>query len=145
MEILQVPGKLDSLSRIATYVLEAAKVAGLTPKATQSIRLSVEEIATNIVTHGYAVDGPTGFLDISAHIDEKGLTIVLEDTGRCYDPTKFDHLASLDLPLDERQVGGLGVYLAMHKVDEFRYERVDERNRHTFFIRRELRESSAGD
>ncbi len=142
VEVLHVPGKLDSLSRIAAYVLDAAKLAGLTPKATLSIRLSVDEIATNVVTHGYAEAGPTGFLDISAHVDEKGLTIVLEDTGRCYDPTKFDRLACLDLPLDERQVGGLGVYLAMHKVDQFRYERVDERNRHTFFIGRE---SSADD
>ena len=137
MEVLHVPGKLDSLSQIAAYVLDAAKIAGLTSKATHSIRLSVDEIATNIATHGYSEAGPTGFLDISAHIDEKGLTIVLEDTGRCYDPTKFDRLASLDLPLDKREVGGLGVYLAKHKVDQFRYERVGELNCHTFFIRRE--------
>jgi len=136
MDFLQVPATLESLGRVTSYVLKAAKVAGLSPKATQCMRLAVDEIAINIVTHGYDDAGTHGHLDLTSQINDQGLTIVLEDTGKSYDPSKFERPLSLDNPLDERPVGGLGVYLAMHNVDRFRYERVADRNRHTFFVGR---------
>jgi sigma-B regulation protein RsbU (phosphoserine phosphatase) len=97
--------------------------------------LAVDEIATNIVTHGYAEAGLEGAVKVEAFIDEKHLTVYLEDTGAAYDPTQAS-MPDLDLPAEERPIGGLGVYLVIQGVDKFRYERVGDRNRNIFIMNR---------
>lgn len=136
MEPLTVPGTLGSLAAIAEFVLAAAAEAGLDKKASYRLRLAVDEIATNIVTHGYAEAGLEGKVDLRADMDEQTLTISVEDTGAAYDPQQSETPGDLDLPLEERQVGGLGMFLAIQSVDRFLYERVEDRNRHTFVMNR---------
>ena len=46
-------------------------------------------------------------------------------------------LRNLEAPLEERDVGGLGIFLARKNVDEFRYTYTDGRNRNTFVIQLE--------
>jgi anti-sigma regulatory factor (Ser/Thr protein kinase) len=135
MEPLTVPGTLDSLGPVADYVKMAAAEAGLDKKASYRLRLAVDEIATNIVTHGYAEAGREGNLTLQADIDRKVLTISIEDTGVAYEP-QIQPPDGLDSPLEERQIGGLGVYLAIQNVDKFHYERAGGRNRHTFIVTR---------
>jgi serine/threonine-protein kinase RsbW len=138
MEPLVVPGVLDSLSRIGKYVLEAAATAGLDRKASYRLRLAVDEIATNTVTHGYQEADLHGSLTVLSHMNEASLTLTLEDTAGAFDPRMLSRPASLDLPLDERPIGGLGVYLTLQGVDAFCYERVGNRNRNIFIMRRPL-------
>ena len=138
MESLTVPGKLDSLRTIAEYVMNASKTAGLERKAAYNLRLAVDEIATNIIIHGYEEAGCEGNVALQADLNEKSLKITLEDTGSRYDPTKKDPQDDLDLPLEERQIGGLGVYLAIQGVDQFSYERVGDRNRNIFVVHRSV-------
>jgi anti-sigma regulatory factor (Ser/Thr protein kinase) len=138
MERLSVPGTLDSLQAIAQYVLAAAAAAGLDKKASYKLRLAVDEIATNIITYGYEQAGWEGVVDLGADIDEKTVTIYIEDTAPRFDP--FEKLAleesRLDLPMAERPMGGLGVYLAIEGVDKFVYERLKDRNRNVFVVNR---------
>jgi anti-sigma regulatory factor (Ser/Thr protein kinase) len=136
MERLTVPGTLDSLPAIGQYVLSAAAAAELDKKAAYRLRLAVDEIATNVITHGYEEANRTGLLDIQAVIDEAALTIFLEDTGAAYQPDEVSQPTHLDQPLAERPLGGLGVYLATQNVDQFRYERTGNRNRHAFVVYR---------
>ena len=140
MESLKVSGKLESLSAIAQYVMAAAKTAGLDKKASYKLRLAVDEIATNIITHGYEEAGLEGEVQLQAKIDDKTLTLWIEDTGEAYDPTKKKTVAEemLNRPLEERPIGGLGVYLAIEGVDKFIYERVGDRNRNIFVVNRPL-------
>jgi serine/threonine-protein kinase RsbW len=136
MESLVVPGVLDSLGTIGKYVLEAATSAGLDRKASYRLRLAVDEIATNAITHGYEEAGLRGSLTVQAEMDEASLTLTLEDTAGAFDPRTLSRPRSLDLPLDERPIGGLGVYLTLQGVDGFRYERIGNRNRNIFTMRR---------
>jgi anti-sigma regulatory factor (Ser/Thr protein kinase) len=136
MERLTVPGTLDSLPAIGQYVLSVAAAAELDKKAAYRLRLAVDEIATNVITHGYEEANRTGLLDIQAVIDEAALTIFLEDTGAAYQPDEVSQPTHLDQPLAERPLGGLGVYLATQNVDQFRYERTGNRNRHAFVVYR---------
>jgi serine/threonine-protein kinase RsbW len=138
MAPLTVPGTLDSLELIGKYVLAAAAEAGLDKKAAYRLRLGVDEIATNIITHGYEETGQEGVVDVQATIDDRKLTITLEDTAPAFDPLQHitpntDEFAK---PLEERGIGGLGVYLALEGTDEFLYERVDGRNRNIFIVNR---------
>ena len=136
MDSMVVPGVLDSLSAIGRYVLGAAWAAGLDKRAAYRLRLAVDEIATNAVLHGYQEAGLEGTLTVRAEMDEGALTIILEDAAARFDPRQAPLPETLDLPLDERPIGGLGVYLTLQGVDDFRYERVDDRNRNTFVMRR---------
>ncbi len=136
MERLSVPGTLDSLELVGKYVMEVASEAGLDRKAAYRLRLAVDELATNVVTHGYEEAGLEGTIDLWAEIDDEHLTICMEDTGSPYDPTKTPTPDNLDDPLEERGVGGLGVFLAMRGVDDLRYERIGDHNRITFVVNR---------
>jgi anti-sigma regulatory factor (Ser/Thr protein kinase) len=139
MPRLSLPGTLDSLEPIADLVLEQARRAGLDPKATYQLRLAVDEIATNIVVHGYQEHGQTGNIDVTAEVDEHSLTVTLEDCAVHYDPFDRDIQRVEDdfsKPLEERNIGGLGVYFAMRAVHDFRYEYRDGRNRNTFVVHR---------
>jgi serine/threonine-protein kinase RsbW len=126
-----VPATLDSLRAIAEFVMAAAASAGLDKRASYRLRLAVDEIATNVIVHGYAKAGLQGGLELGADIDDRTLTISIEDTGVAFNPFQAP-VPDTDLLLEQRPIGGLGVYLAMRSVDEFLYERVGDRNRTVF-------------
>ena len=131
MTPVTLPATLESLGAIAEYVLAAATSAGLDKRASYHLRLAVDEIVTNIIVHGYADADLPGTLGLRAEIDDRTPTISIEDSGVAYDPRQTP-VPDTSLPLEERPIGGLGVYLAMKSVDEFHYERVGDRNRSTF-------------
>ena len=133
-EILIVPAIRESLSVIAAYVLEVAKQAGLNRLKSGNLRRAVDEIATNIIEHGYAQDNTGGVLKIQATVSECSLRISIEDTGIPYDPTQQEIPQDLERPLEERQIGGLGVYLARISVDQLIYERLGDRNRNIIMV-----------
>lgn len=128
MKPATVPATLDSLEDIAEYVMAAATSARLGKRASYRLRLAVDEIATNIIVHGYKEAGLQGALELHAETDEGVLTIAIEDSGVAYDPRQAS-VPDTTIPLEQRPIGGLGVYLAIRSVDEFLYERVGERNR----------------
>ncbi len=136
MEPLTVAGKLESLGAIAQYVMAAAEAAGLDKKAAYRLRLAVDEIATNIILHGYEEAGQEGDVVVNGTLDPECLTIALEDTGIPYDPNRQAQPEGLDRPIEERHIGGLGVYLAFQGVDRFLYERTGDRNRNIFVMKR---------
>lgn len=137
MECLTVYGKLDSLDLIRQYVKASAATAGLDKKASYRLCQAVDEIATNIICHGYKAAGREGVLDLWVNIDQKVLTIYLQDAGVTYDPRQalIPESEELRLPLDERRIGGLGIYLALSSVDEFLYERVGTKNLSIFIVK----------
>ncbi|MCL4804001.1 MAG: anti-sigma regulatory factor [Anaerolineae bacterium] len=142
LEPLTLPGEIAYLSQLMDYVTWAAAAAGLDEQATYRLSLAVDEIATNIVIHSYQETGRTGDLTIRAETDADKLLIYLEDTGIPFDPREEPFPDHLDLPLEERRDGGLGIYLALWGVDAFHYEQVDGKNRCVFMMNRP---STAGD
>lgn len=136
METLTVPGKLESLTTVTEYVLQAAANANLDYRATYRLRLAIDEIVTNIITHGYQ-QRHAGMITMSAEIDEEYLTIYMEDTGPNYNPYDATLPESLWRSVEERQIGGLGIYLAMTGVDHFQYRRHQQCNRSMFRMLRQ--------
>jgi len=138
MDTLTVPGTLDSLATIRAFVDRAAQAAGLDRKGGYRLRLAVDEIATNIILYGYEAADRSGDIDLSASIDEGWLTVTLEDTAVAFDPSEAAPPDSLDDPLEERPIGGLGIFLTVTGIDDFRYENAEGRNRNIFGMRRPL-------
>lgn len=121
MKALRVQGTLQSIEPVVRFAMQAAEEAGLDDRATFRVRLAVDELTTNIITHGYMEAGRSGDITISSEVNEEQLTIYLEDSGVSHDP-RHTPAPDLDSPLDERPLGGLGIYLALWAVDEFHYE-----------------------
>ena len=137
MEHQIFPGTLDALEPIRKYVSEAAESAGLDRSAIYKLCLAVDEIATNIVTHGYQEAGLKGNLKIGSSLEDGNLVIVLEDHGRPYDPNVHEvpEPEHLELPLEAKPIGGLGIFLALEGVDDLQYRATDAANVHRFIVR----------
>jgi len=137
MEAVTYPGTLDALSPIRDYVRSAAQEAGLGPSVTYELVLAVDEIATNVITHGYEEAGIEGDISISAELEPARLVIQLIDHGSPYDPGEHPELdpSSFEQDLSDRPIGGLGIMLAREGVDELQYESGDVRNTHRFVTR----------
>jgi anti-sigma regulatory factor (Ser/Thr protein kinase) len=112
----------------------------LEKKKAYGLRLAMDEVATNIITHGYEENGKSGSIIISGHMTDTELILVLEDTAPPFDPRSLLSPEPSDLkrPLEERQVGGLGVYLAFKALDRFDYQHTGTHNRNVFVMHRPL-------
>ncbi|NES69310.1 MAG: ATP-binding protein [Okeania sp. SIO2D1] len=137
MEPLKVPGSLDYLQKIRQYVASAATEAGL-EKRVASFKRAVDEIATNIITHGYDKAGLSGDICIQAEINEESLSVTIEDRGKHYDPTEPDILKeetlSTQKSLEERSIGKLGIFLIYESVNKFIYEKLERGNRNILVV-----------
>jgi serine/threonine-protein kinase RsbW len=136
MDPLTLPATLDSLEPLVQYVLSAATAAGLDRKASYRLRLAVDEIATNIITHGYADAHIAGDVVVNASVGDEQLTITLEDWAPAYDPRVQEDPDHIDKPGDERPIGGLGVFIALKSVDGLDYEYRDNKNRNILTMNR---------
>ena len=96
------------------------------------IRLSVEEIAENIVN--YAYNNGNGFVEITTTLDEAGmLTILFKDAGVPFNPLEKED-PDITLSLDERPVGGLGIFICKKMMDSVSYVFEDGCNNFTMKI-----------
>lgn len=136
MNTLTVAGNLESLGAIAQYIITEALKAGLDKKTAYRLRSAVDEIATNIIMYGYQTLGIQGEITLHTKVDEQTLTISIEDTAAAYDPIQHQKPTDLDKPLEEREIGGLGIYLALQGVDRFLYQRTSDRNRNILIVNR---------
>lgn len=129
-------GTLDSLEPIRNYVATNASEAGLDRGATYRLCLAVDEIATNIVMHGYEEAGLTGDIEVAADVVDNSFQIQLKDHGRAYDPDTHQQSPSTDLglPLEDRSIGGLGILLAKDSVDDLQYATGPDGNVHRFVM-----------
>ncbi|NJK59965.1 MAG: ATP-binding protein [Oscillatoriales cyanobacterium SM2_1_8] len=132
MDAKLFPGTLESLAGIADYVLAAAAHSGLDKRATYRLRLAVDEVATNIVAHGYVEAGLSGHIQVVATTHSDRLQVILEDTAIPYNPLTQATPDNLDTPIAERPLGGLGVFLTIQGCDRFAYEYHDGHNRNIF-------------
>lgn len=127
------PGTLDSLALVRAYVYEAARAAGLDSGKTYNLCLAVDEIATNIVLHGYEEVNLKGDIVVETLQERGQLIIRLLDHGRTYDPDQVPE-PDLENPL-KQQTGGWGVFLGKNGVDQFDYTSTDSGNVHRFVVR----------
>jgi serine/threonine-protein kinase RsbW len=144
MDALDVPATLESLQVIRDFVFASAEGAGIDKKRAHRLALAVDEIATNIIVHGYQEAEASGGIRVFADTADESLTITLEDTAVPYNPLDKSDPTDLGAPLEDRQIGGLGVYLAVRNVDKFDYEYSDGRNRNIFVINRVATVASDG-
>jgi anti-sigma regulatory factor (Ser/Thr protein kinase) len=129
---------LDVLEPIRELLGQAGKRVGLSSKKTYNLCLAVDEIATNIIKHGYLETGVTdGLFDLVIEEGKDSLVVTLVDTAIPFNPLEH-HLpteSDLSIPLEQRPIGGLGVMIARQSVDEYKYEYADHKNKNIFIVK----------
>ncbi|WP_372404655.1 ATP-binding protein [Streptomyces luteireticuli] len=133
--VLRLPGTLTSLQAVARFALDLAALAGLPDEAAYRLRLAADELATNVVVHGYR--GREGELRLEGGVDPDTVWLRLEDDAPRFDPRDGHRPPQTDLPLEQRPIGGLGVHLALTALDDFSHGYADGRNSSTLVIRRD--------
>jgi phosphoserine phosphatase RsbU/P len=130
MDSLVVAVSRDSLTSIRRYVTTAAAAADLEKKAASQLCRAVDEIAMRAIVHGHAGADDKDVWRVQAHIEQKSLTIILEDRGEPYDPYQNLSLPASDASLED------GLNHPLQGVDEFRYQRVGDWNRNILVMNR---------
>lgn len=129
-------GTLDSLEPIRDYVAEQAAEAGMDRSAIYKLCLAVDEIATNVVIHGYEEAGLSGDIAVKTITSPGSFEVQLLDHALPYDPNLHEQQpdTGLDLKLEDRRIGGLGILLAKDSVDRLDYVSTPEGNTHSFIM-----------
>src|SRR6516164_3946493 len=137
MEKCSLPAELGSLAELRRYVTEAAGSAGIDEARAYKLQLAVDEIATNTILYGYKDVGASAVISIDNEIRGDALVITLEDHAQEFDPRtmRMPNAEDLAKPLEERAIGGLGIFLAIHGVDRFEYRYEHGANINVFEVR----------
>lgn len=127
MKELVLPAKPEELDTVLDFINGELEEFGCSPKIMMQIAVSVEEIFVNIANYAYAPG--TGSASIGCEISGEPLSITIEfrDGGTPYDPLKRKD-PDITLSAEEREIGGLGIYMVKNFMDEMSYRYKDGQN-----------------
>jgi sigma-B regulation protein RsbU (phosphoserine phosphatase) len=128
---LELTSDIAGLEEVRAFILGALP-AGVADGIQSQLELIVEEVFVNICNYAYADSGP---VTISCGLEPDVLTLTFEDAGKPFDPLAKED-PDLTIPADQRDAGGLGIYLTRQLADAMDYARVGDMNRLT--IRKKL-------
>ena len=130
---LLISADVTYLVVIRRFVQAAAAKFGLPDNAIDDMVQAVDELSANIILHGYA--GAAGQVAVRCQAGDGGLTVTLRDQAPPFDPTTHTD-PDLNVPLEERQIGGLGIYLSRKMLDEMRYRRLSSGENELTLVKR---------
>ena len=121
MRELDIEAKVDNLGQVTGFIDEQLEEAGCSVKTQMQIDLAVEEIFVNIASYAYAPGSGRALIQTEIKPDGSGITIVFSDSGTPYDPLAKDD-PDTTLSVNERAIGGLGIFLVKKTMDDMFYE-----------------------
>ncbi len=122
---LELRADLGELPRLADAVEGFADRNGLAPGMAFKLTLCLDELITNSLTHGAG----QGTIAVRLFCDESSLRAEIEDDAAPFDPFATAPTPDLTSGIEDRPVGGLGLFLVTQTMDETEYQRVGHRNR----------------
>jgi anti-sigma regulatory factor (Ser/Thr protein kinase) len=132
---LRVAADVAQLAAIRAFVEEHVRaLAGDTP-AIYDLVLAVNEVATNIVVHGYS--NQPGMIEIELQRRGEAIEIRLRDQAPLFDPTRVP-APDLTLPLHKRPFGGMGVHVTRQIMDSMRYRVTPEGGNELTLVKRAI-------
>ena len=100
--------------------------------AAYAVRLSIEELVSNIIRHGYD-DREPHEIGIGLEILPRVIVLIIDDDGRPFDPNSAPPVP-VPASLDDAPTGGMGLSLVRTIAGPIEYQRLDSRNRVTLRI-----------
>ena len=118
--------KFDELSKMSESVNSFAETNSLNDEIKHDIKLALDEIITNIISYAFDDDNEHE-ISVKICIDNNKLSINIEDDGKPFDPLEYPP-PDTTKPLEERDIGGLGVFFVRELMDEIEYKRKENKN-----------------
>ena len=123
---LVLPNDVQTIPRLQHFVDEVCDSVDFDQAQTMQMNLALEEAVVNVMKYAYPKDTP-GDVKVDAYRDEGQLVFTISDSGTPFDPTAREKVDTT-LSLEERPIGGLGIFLVRELMDSIHYERVGGRN-----------------
>ena len=127
MKDITVDATVDNLEVVQDFVREELEKQDCSMKVMMQIEIAVEEIYVNIVH--YAYNPSVGKATIRCEVTDNPMQVMIQflDSGKPFDPLAKED-ADITLSADEREIGGLGIFMVKQSMDEVNYEYKDGKN-----------------
>jgi serine/threonine-protein kinase RsbW len=123
---MEFPAKKESLSEMLNYIVGDLRKEGRDPAHLHKIELACEEALVNIIYYAYPNNGSK--IVIERERNQRQLIITLRDHGTAFNPLEAKIDPQIDIPLQERKIGGLGIFLIRQFTNEVSYRREGAEN-----------------
>jgi len=131
----------ESLNDFREFLKEhCAGRAGVTEEILYDLQLAVDEVCTNVVTHGY-MDLDPGSIILDLEIDPAKIVISITDFGHAFEPGDAP-TPNVEAPIEERDLGGFGLFFIQQTMDEMNYRSTEDGN--TMTLTKYLTHSTGG-
>jgi serine/threonine-protein kinase RsbW len=119
VKTLKVRAVLDNIPRAIEFVTGHARTTGFEDQAIYQIQVAADEACANVVEHAYA-NMEAGEMEVACFVDGRMFVVAVRDWGQSFDP---DEIADpeINAPLEERTLGGLGLFLIRQFMEEVQY------------------------
>ena len=122
MNELIIEARIENLDAVLDFV--NGQLGDCPPKVQNKIGIAVDEVFSNIARYAYHPEAG----DVEIRITVAGdITIEFEDSGIAYDPLAAGQ-PDITLPAEERELGGLGIFIVKNIMDSVEYRREGEKN-----------------
>lgn len=116
------------LSNLPTFIELAHKKAlefKFNKSSIMQIELALEEVIVNIIN--YAYDENIGYIEFSCDVDNDKIVMTIVDNGKPFD-MMCSKAPNIEASLDERKIGGLGIFFVKELMDKVEYKRLGNDN-----------------
>ena len=124
-KMMKTAAQVSRWPEVMAFVDELLEENNCPFRAQMQIEISLEEMFVNIAHYAYP-DGD-GWAEVHVRVTDKGAEITLVDGGIPYNPLDKED-PDVTLSAEDRQVGGLGIFLVKKTMDAMEYERLNDRN-----------------
>ncbi len=127
MKELTIEAIVENIGTVTDFVNEQLDVLDCPMKAQMQIYIAIDELFGNIAHYAYHPE--VGNATVRVEVTEEPLAVIITfiDGGVPYDPLKAAD-PDITLSAEERQMGGLGIYMVKKSMDEISYEYRDGKN-----------------
>tara|TARA_B100001750_G_C15280338_1_gene482102 strand:- start:294 stop:710 length:417 start_codon:yes stop_codon:yes gene_type:complete len=123
---VQITNQRNQIDTVRKLFDDYSKENKLTEKTSHDIQMALDELLTNIVSYGYE-DTDEHWIDVHFNIDNGALTVEIVDDSKPYNILERDD-PDLSLSVEEKPIGGLGVFLIKKLMSSVDYYTKDGKN-----------------
>lgn len=127
MEKITVEASTDNLQQVIDFATERLEMHDCSMKTVMQMELVIEEIFVNVSSYAYEPDTGDAIICIDFAENPSAVEMAFIDSGKPYNPLERPD-PDTTLAIDEREIGGLGIFLVKKNVDEIAYEYSEGKN-----------------
>ena len=126
-QVLNIRNDIQSLPLVNEWIEQCCEEAGLGLDWVMKFQLVIEEMVSNVIFYAYDSQQQAAAIELRFTWEAGTVSILLRDWGKPFDPTAKED-PDITLSVDDRPIGGLGIFMVKQLMDEVRYERVGSSN-----------------